>query len=160
MFSPARFLSRQHFFRSGFRLLLGLLCIIGLSGSTMLSFASTTTTLAVMSAGSPVTTVAQGEMVTLSVSVTNGAPLTAGQVAFCDAAFPYCTDIHKLGTSQIMPGGIASFSFYPGSGEHTYRAIATFAGGKSPSNEVPLTVTPQAPPHQCFRLLCRPLSKA
>src|ERR1035441_5293792 len=48
---------------------------------------ATATTLAVTAGGSPVTTVAQGIVVTLTATVTAGStPVTPGTVNFCDVA--------------------------------------------------------------------------
>ncbi len=58
---------------------------------------ATTVTMTVTSAGSAVTSVSQGAMVTLTATVAAGStPVTVGQVPFCDAAAQRCTDIHLL----------------------------------------------------------------
>ncbi len=85
---------------------------------------STTTTLAVTSAGNPVTSVSSGSVVTLAAAVVSGgAPVTTGQVNFCDASAKYCTDIHLLGTAQLTSKGTATLSFVPSIGSHTYNAV-------------------------------------
>jgi trimeric autotransporter adhesin len=93
--------------------------------------AATTTTLAITSGGNPVTTVASGSMVTLTATVVAGTTaVTVGQVNFCDAAAKYCTDIHIVGTAQLIQtgagAGTAVFRFIPGIGSHSYKAV--FAG--------------------------------
>jgi hypothetical protein len=93
--------------------------------------AATTTTLAITSGGNAVTTVASGSMVTLTATVVAGTtPVTVGQVDFCDAAAKYCTDIHIVGTAQLIQvgagAGTAVFRFIPGIGSHSYKAV--FAG--------------------------------
>jgi len=104
--------------------------------------ASPIISLAIASGGSPVTTVTAGTIVTLTATFTsNGTPLNAGQVAFCDASTPSCTDIHLLGTAQVLPNGTASLKFIPGRGTHSYKAIATLTGLAFPSSSLPLTVT-------------------
>jgi hypothetical protein len=105
---------------------------------------ATTTTLVVKSAGSTVTTVTAGSVVTLTATVTlAGNPVTTGQVAFCDATATHCTDIHLLGTSQLTLTGAASLSFIPGAGARSYKAIFIPSGshGGSVSSASALTVT-------------------
>ena len=85
---------------------------------------ATTTSLAITSGGSAVTTVNSGSVVTLTAAVTaGGTPVTVGQVSFCDATATYCTDIHLLGTAQLTKGGTATLKFYPGKGIHSYKAV-------------------------------------
>src|SRR5271170_2112018 len=103
-----------------------------------------TTTLAVTSGGSTVTTVTAGGVVTLTATVTvGGTPTTPGQVSFCDATAKYCTDIHLLGTAQLTANGTATLKFRPGVGSHSYKAVlaepASF--GPSASATSSLTVT-------------------
>jgi hypothetical protein len=105
---------------------------------------ATTTTLAVTSGGSAVTTVASGTVVTLTATVAAGtAPVTLGQVNFCDATAAHCEDIHIVGTAQLTGAGIAVFKFRPGVGSHSYKAV--FAGTNSYSGSAsvaaPLTVS-------------------
>ena len=84
----------------------------------------TTTTLAVASAGNPVTSVSSGSVVTLTAAVVSvGAPVVTGQVNFCDASATYCTDIHLLGTAQLSSKGTATLKFLPGIGSHNYEAV-------------------------------------
>lgn len=104
---------------------------------------ATATTLSVTSAGAQVTSVAYGSVVTLTASVAAGTSrVTAGQVNFCDASARYCTDIHLLGTAQLTSNGIATLSFVPGAGQHSYKAIflESGAGAGSLSNVVTLVV--------------------
>jgi hypothetical protein len=90
----------------------------------------TTTTLTITSGSSAVTSVASGSVVTLTAAVVSGSVnVTTGQVNFCDAAVAYCTDIHLLATAQLTGAGTATFSFRPGVGSHTYKAV--FAGTPS-----------------------------
>ena len=106
--------------------------------------AGTSTTLAVTSAGVPVTTVSAGSVVTLTAAVSAGSTrLTTGQVSFCDATSTYCGDIHLLGTAQLTSSGTAVLRFVPGMGSHTFKAV--FSGsqgnGVSVSSNVSLTVS-------------------
>jgi hypothetical protein len=114
--------------------------------------AATTTTLAITSGGNAVTTVASGSMVTLTATVMAGTtPVTVGQVNFCDAAAKYCTDIHIVGTAQLIQvgasRGTAVFRFIPGIGSHSYKAVfagtpkAATAYGPSASANMALGVT-------------------
>jgi trimeric autotransporter adhesin len=118
--------------------------------------AATTTTLAITSGGNPVTTVASGSMVTLTATVVAGTtPVTVGQVNFCDAAAKYCTDVHIVGTAQLIQtgasAGTAVFRFIPGIGSHSYKAVfagtpnAAKAYAASTSVDVALAVTGTAP---------------
>jgi hypothetical protein len=110
--------------------------------------ATTTTTLAVTSAGSMVATVVSGSVVTLTATVMAGqTPVTVGQVTFCDAKATYCTDTYLLGKAQLTKAGTATYRFRPGVGNHSYRAV--FAGTPNGDSEdlastsgiVPLKVT-------------------
>jgi trimeric autotransporter adhesin len=106
--------------------------------------ATTTTTLAIASAGNAVTTVMSGSVVTLTATVTAGGnPVTPGQINFCDATAKLCTDIHLLGTAQLTGAGTATLKFRPGIGSHSYRAVflGTANGAPSASADEPLTVT-------------------
>jgi hypothetical protein len=105
---------------------------------------ATTTTLVVTSGGNAVTTVASGAVVTLTATVQAGSSaLTTGQVNFCDASAPYCTDIHLLGTSQLTSAGAATLKFVPGIGSHSYKAVflGTVEYALSTSSPSMLTVT-------------------
>jgi hypothetical protein len=84
---------------------------------------TTSTTLSVTVGGSPVTSVPPGTAVLLTSQVIAGsAPVTAGQVNFCDASAPHCTDIHILGSSALNSSETATFEFVPGAGAHSYQA--------------------------------------
>ncbi|MGB0063240.1 MAG: VCBS repeat-containing protein, partial [Terracidiphilus sp.] len=86
--------------------------------------ASTVTTLAITASGSPVTTVPQNTVVTLTATVTaSGMPVVPGQVSFCDAAAKLCSDIHLIGTTQLAAWGAATVKFVPGPGTHSYKAV-------------------------------------
>jgi Bacterial Ig-like domain (group 3)/FG-GAP-like repeat len=93
-----------------------------------------------------------GARLTLSAAVSSGSTaLTTGQVDFCDASAPYCTDIHLLGTAQLTSAGTAHLKFIPGIGSQSYKAV--FLGtpnGKpayapSSSAQATLTVTGRFP---------------
>src|SRR5260370_24718523 len=75
----------------------------------------TTTTLTLTSAGAPVTSLSAEAVLTLTATVLNGqTPLTRGQVNFCDASAPYCTDVHRLGTAQLTSTGAPVLILTPG----------------------------------------------
>jgi hypothetical protein len=131
---------------------LGLLCSAPQAGAAPVP---TTTTLAVTSGGSAVTTVTSGSVVTLTATVLAGTtPVTVGQVNFCDAAATYCTDVKQLGTAQLTSAGTATFRLRPGVGSHNFNAIfvgtprgATAYAG-STSSTATLTVTAKTGPNQ------------
>jgi hypothetical protein len=84
---------------------------------------ATTTTFSVRSGGSTVTSVPPGTAVLLTAHVRVGTtPVTAGQVNFCDASAPHCTDIHIIGSSALNNSGTATFKLIPGAGAHKYQA--------------------------------------
>lgn len=109
---------------------------------------ATTTTLAVTSSSSVVTTVSSGTVVTLTATVLAGtAPITVGQVNFCNAAATHCTGGNLLATAQLTSAGTAKFKFRPGVGSHSYSAVflgtphGAAAYASSASSSAPLTVT-------------------
>jgi FG-GAP-like repeat/Bacterial Ig-like domain (group 3)/Chitobiase/beta-hexosaminidase C-terminal domain len=109
----------------------------------------TSTTLRVTSGGSTVTTVTPGTTVLLTSRVNVGtAPVTAGQVNFCDASAPHCTDIHILGSAALSSSGTATFTFVPGPGAHSYQAqfVEDGFGLASASNVASLNVGPAPSP--------------
>ena len=133
------------YWRSG---LAWVLTLVGLAvcGGPQVAWASvaTTTTLAVSSGSGSVTTVAAGSVVTLTATVNAGsAPVTPGQVNFCDAGAMLCTDIHLLGTAQLTAAGTATVRFIPGIGVHSYKAVFAGTGvdAASSSGAAELTVT-------------------
>jgi Bacterial Ig-like domain (group 3)/FG-GAP-like repeat len=101
--------------------------------------AATTTTLAVTSGASAVTSVAPGTVVTLTATV----GVHPGLVKFCDAAAAHCTDAHLLGTAQLTSAGTATYKFIPGVGKHSYKAVfaGTTTNATSSSAATALTVT-------------------
>jgi trimeric autotransporter adhesin len=104
--------------------------------------APTITTLSVTSGGNAVTTVAQGSVVTLTAIVMAGsAPVTPGQVNFCDATAKFCTDIHLLGTAQLTANGTATLKFRPGVGSHSYKAVLAEPAGLGPSASTASSLT-------------------
>ena len=89
--------------------------------------AATVTTLAVTVGGNAVTTAASGTPVTLTATVMQGSnTVTTGEVRFCDANAPYCTDIYIVGRAQLMTAGTAVARITPRVGSHSYKAV--FAG--------------------------------
>ncbi len=104
--------------------------------------APTITTLSVFSGGNAVTTVAQGNVVTLTATVmAGGTPVTPGQVNFCDATAKFCTDIHLLGTAQLTANGTATLKFRPGVGSHSYKAVLAEPAGLGPSASTTSSLT-------------------
>jgi hypothetical protein len=110
---------------------------------------ATSTTLSVTSGGSTVTSVTPGTAVLLTARVTAGTtPITSGQVNFCDASAPHCTDIHILGSSALDSSGTATFRFVPGPGAHSYQArfVEDGFGLAGASNIASLNVGPAPSP--------------
>src|SRR5271156_1441824 len=104
----------------------------------------TTTSLTVTSAGSDVTSVAAGTIVTLTATVVSGStPVNPGQVRFCDASAEYCEDSALLATAQLTSAGIATYKFRPGAGSHSYQAVfvGTQSYTQSTSTAAALTLT-------------------
>jgi hypothetical protein len=109
---------------------------------------ATTTALAVTSSGSAVTTIAIGAPITLTATVTAGTtPIKTGQVEFCDATAPHCTDIHLYGTAQLTSAGTATLALHPSVGSYQYKAIfvGTTAFATSTSSTSALSVTGTIP---------------
>lgn len=122
-----------------------LLCLLLLASTIAWASSATTTTLVVSSNGSPVSSVAQGTVVTLTATViANSRPAIPGIVLFCDNT--RCTDIHRLATASVNSAGVATYKFRPGPGNHSYHAAflstTTYAGGTSAT--VPLSVVAPA----------------
>jgi hypothetical protein len=125
----------------GLRVLVGAVLLAGLPAAAA---PATTTTLVVTAGGSPVTMVASRTVVALTATVlAGGAPVTPGQVNFCDAAAAYCTDIHLLGSAQLTNAGTAAIKFIPGIANHSYKAVfvGTTRYASSASGASPLAVT-------------------
>jgi hypothetical protein len=99
-------------------------------------FFATTTTLTIVSEGAAVNFIDQGSLVTLQAAVSSSiGQVESGQVVFCDGDAAYCTDIHRFGTAQLRSDGTAFLRFYPGAGQHSYKAVflgtQTFRGSAS-----------------------------
>lgn len=105
-----------------------LISLLGMVGTRKVwAAAQTTTTLAITATSGTVTTITSGSAVTLTATVSAGTTsVTVGQVNFCDATAPSCTDIHLLGTAQLTSAGTASIKLLPSIGSHSYKAV--FAG--------------------------------
>ncbi len=109
----------------------------------MAAQAATTTTLVVRSNGVIVSTINAGTSVTLTASVgAGGKAVPLGQVNFCDAADPLCSDIHLLGTAPLTATGTAALKFVPRAGSHSYKAefVGTVNDSASVSLAKPLMV--------------------
>jgi hypothetical protein len=118
---PSRLLARKKFRALTFTAL-----VIALSAGAPLGWAAptgTTTTLAIFPVSGTPRTVVLGTVITLSATVKAGsAPVTLGQVNFCDVVFPHCTDMGLLGTARLTPSGEANLRLRLGLGSHTIRA--------------------------------------
>src|ERR1700678_727309 len=106
--------------------------------------ATTATTLAVTANGLSVSSVDAGAVVTLTATVRTGSStaVTLGQVNFCDATAPLCSDIHLLGTVPLTTAGTAALKFVPRVGNHSYKAefVSTLNDNASVSTPQPLLV--------------------
>jgi hypothetical protein len=130
--------------RAFFRLIAVVCLAMGAGLPQAWAVTATTTTLAITSGGSVVTTVTSGSVVTLTATVNAGSGVvTPGQVNFCDATAQSCTDIHLLGTAQLTSAGTATLKFRPGVGSHGYKAVflGTINAAPSTSASASLTVT-------------------
>src|SRR5580704_15861639 len=124
------------------RLIWGAMLLFALPAAA--SQVTTTTTLAVTSGGSAVSTVTSGSVVALTATVMAGAaPVTVGQVNFCDATAATCADIHLLATAQLTSTGAATLKYVPGPGSHSYKAVflGTANAASSASSVSTLSVT-------------------
>jgi hypothetical protein len=110
--------------------------------------ASTSTALTLTAAGAPVSSITRATALTLTARVTSGdAPVSPGQVDFCDASVSYCTDIHLFGTAQLTKAGIAQLKYVPGIGVRNYRAVfkGTNSFASSASDVVSIAVAGRNP---------------
>lgn len=99
----------------------------------------TSTTLAV----SPASTTA-GSVITLAATVTSsGAPLTSGQVVFCNAAASFCDDSAVLGTVWVTKSGTATLrrTLAPGTTnvKAVFQATTSYATSSSSTQAVVVT---------------------
>jgi hypothetical protein len=124
--------------------------VIAAGGATFAQTkAPTVTSISIKANGSVVSSVAAGTVVTLTAQVTaGGANVSTGQVNFCDASAPHCTDIHILGSATLNGSGTATFKFVPGAGAQSYKAQFVEDGFRlgSSSNVASLNVGPAPSP--------------
>lgn len=100
--------------------------------------------LTVTAGGAAATSVAAGTVATLTAQVQgNGAPVTPGQVLFCDNAGVVCDEAHQVGTAQLNGQGAASVTTVPAPGTHSYTArfVGVSAFYPAQSGATVLTVT-------------------
>ena len=144
MFSPLQLTSMNTAARRPL-LLLKVALIVCTAAIRSSAFAQvTTTSLAITSGGVVVTSVKAGRPVTLTATVKAGTTaVKQGQVNFCDATATHCTDIHILATAQLTSSGTATYTFRPGIGSHSYKAVfvGTDSYVSSTSSVSSLTVT-------------------
>ena len=89
--------------------------------------------------------VAAGTAVKLTAQAA-GAPITAGEVLFCDAEAPVCADTALLGSAHLTAAGTASITRVLGAGTHRVKAVLLPRLNAPRSNaqsitSAPLTVT-------------------
>lgn len=138
-------LPRRHTYACACILLI--ICVFWSPSQAWATTAADNTTLTVTSAGSDVTSVSAGAVVTLTASVVSGTtPVSPGQVKFCDATAKYCEDSALLATAQLTTSGVATYKFRPGVGNHSYLAVFIGTNGyaKNISTASNLTVTAAA----------------
>jgi FG-GAP-like repeat/Bacterial Ig-like domain (group 3) len=114
-----------------------------LLSTSALAASSTSTTLAV----SPASATA-GSVITLTATVTSeGTPLTAGQVVFCNAAAAYCDDSAVLGSVWVTTSGTATLRRTLAAGTTSVKAMyqATNSYATSSSSAQAVVVTGQQP---------------
>jgi hypothetical protein len=108
--------------------------------STAVQAANRTSTNLVVS---PASTTA-GSVVTLAATVTSeGAPLTSGQVVFCNASASFCDDSAVLGAVWVTKSGTATLrrTFAPGTTnvKAVFQATTTYATSSSSTQSVVVT---------------------
>jgi hypothetical protein len=92
--------------------------------------------------------VSSGTAIVLTATVQgNGAPVSPGQVSFCDASALTCTGTGLLGTAQLNPAGTAALPILLGIGDHSIKAVFLGTNGTAPSisASVAVSVTGHAP---------------
>ncbi len=119
--SLSRILPRQSMFRSRFRAFILPVMLVAITIANIpqawATAAPTTTSLAITSSGSTVTSVAAGTVVTLTATVVSGStPVHPGQVKFCVATAAHCEDSALFATPQLTTAGIATYKFRTASG--------------------------------------------
>jgi hypothetical protein len=144
--------SLLEFFASprAFAVLAPALCLLLAMEQPLFASTLTSTALAISANGSTASTVTAKTVVTLTATVaTASAPVTTGQVNFCDASALLCTDIHLLGTAQLTSGGTAILHFTPGPGAHGYNAVyvgtTNLSASTSPVQQLTVQGTGTAP---------------
>jgi len=126
--------------------------MLSISGASGALIATTTVSLVVEASASAGTTTvlsiapqgqqAVGTLFTLTATVNSGAaPVTRGEVQFCDAVSASCTDNHLLGTAQLTSAGTATLMVHAPPGSHNYKAV--FAG--NPNGLPPYLASTSAP---------------
>jgi len=105
--------------------ILTILAALSLAAIPLPVLASTSaTTLSITVGSASVASVSPQTVITLTATVVAGSsPVNPGQVTFCDATTPFCTDVHALGTAQLTVNGTATLRFVPSLGSHSYKAI-------------------------------------
>jgi hypothetical protein len=102
----------------------------------------TATTLLITAGAATVFSVPPQTVITLTATVTSaGTPVNPGQVSFCNATAPLCTDVNRLGIAQLTAAGTATLSFVPGSGNHSYKAVFGGNANDSASSSSAQTLT-------------------
>ena len=86
--------------------------------------------------------VSSGTAIVLTATVqANGAPVSPGQVSFCDASALTCTGSGLLGTAQLNPAGTAALPILLGIGDHSVKAVFLGTNGTAPSISASVAVS-------------------
>jgi N-acetylneuraminic acid mutarotase len=102
---------------------------------------ATTAALSVTTGTTDVTSVTNGTVITLTAAVKSGSTVvTRGLVNFCDAAAPYCTDTHILGSAQLTSAGTAVVKLRPHVGANNIKAMFAGTWLYNPSTSVASTL--------------------
>ena len=113
--------------------------VSGLIAPSALADTTATTTTLSLSSSSEVS----GTVVSFTASVSNGSPVTVGQVDFCDASANDCEDSALIGMAQLTSAGTAIIKLAPSVGNHSYKAVfkGTAANTQSASSAQSLAVS-------------------
>lgn len=103
---------------------------------------ATSTALDILSGGKSVTTVTAETPIVLSAKATaGGAPLSIGQVKFCETGGQSCEGNRILGIAQITNAGTATLKIIPSLGSHRYSATLLGTVGNSASTTAASSLT-------------------
>ena len=92
--------------------------------SVVVSMAGPATTRIAFSTSAGTPNAYERPVALIATVTSSGAPVTTGQVIFCDTSAPHCNLTTNLGIAQLNSGGVATLRINPGAiGPHTYQAL-------------------------------------